>query len=360
MEFAPFQRPKGQPLLVFATVIGGWLVLRVLLWEPPFGSAAPAPTTADRRTGFASTVRTAKAHAGTVTAAPRQRSAAPLSARLAQVRNLAAASPASVPPLERSEPIVPAFTDHSEHASEHAAAVLAKEPDAGWSPRFEVRPHSSQSRWSGDAWLLLRKDSAAPLVSSRPAYGRSQAGAVLRYRIGAVRGHRPAVYLRATRALAGPAEREVAAGASARPLPRLPVSLAAEVRVHEHASGSETRAAAFAATELPPLPLPLGFRGELYAQAGYVGGRFATAFADGQLRVDSAVAGGAAGTALRLGGAISGGVQKHAGRLDIGPSALVSIPLGGAHARLALDYRLRIAGDAEPGNGPALTFSAGF
>lgn len=356
MEFSPFQRPKGQPLLVFATVIGGWLVLRVLLWEPPFAGAAPSPTIADRRPGFASTVRAAKVHAGTVTTAPQPQSPTQRTARLAQIRTLAAIPPASPPPLEPSRRIVRALPDRPMQA----LPVSPKTPDAAWSPEFEGSPSPGQPRWSGDAWLLLRKDPAAPLVSGRPAYGRSQAGAVLRYRMGAADGHRAAVYLRATRALARPREREIAAGFSARPLPRLPVSLAAEVRVHEHPTGSETRAAASAVTELPPLRLPLGFRGELYAQAGYVGGTFATAFADGQLRADRAVAGGAAGTALRLGGAITGGAQKHAGRLDIGPSAAVSFPLGQGHSRLALDYRFRIAGDAEPGDGPALTFSAGF
>lgn len=357
MDFVPYQRPKGQPLLVIAIVIGGWLVLRVLLWEPPFGNAAPPPAISDRRPDFASKVRTAKVHAGTVAAAPRQRNAATLPAGFAQEPTLAAISSASTSAPSPPGMIVPAFTEHRRQA---VPVLPERPPEAGRAPALEVTPRPGPSRWSGDAWLLLRKDTAAPLVSGRPAYGRSQAGAVLRYRMDTFDRHHPAVYLRATRALAGPEEREVAAGLSARPLPRVPVSLSAEVRVHEHAGGSETRAAAFAVTELPPVRLSLGFRGELYAQAGYVGGRFATAFADGQLRVDRAVAAGGAGSELRLGGAIFGGAQKHAGRLDVGPSAVVSFQLGGAHSRLALDYRFRVAGDAEPGNGPALTFSAGF
>ncbi len=34
--------------------------------------------------------------------------------------------------------------------------------------------------------------------------------------------------------------------------------------------------------------------------------------------------------------------------------------LGGANARIAVDYRQRVAGDAVPGSGPALTISTGF
>jgi hypothetical protein len=239
--------------------------------------------------------------------------------------------------------------------------VVSAQPaalEAGRSAALKTKP--GPGLWSGDAWLLLRDDSAAPLAAGRPSFGRSQAGAVLRYRLGAADGHRPTAYVRATRALAAPRARELAAGVAARPLSNVPVSVAVEVRVHEHTTGSETRAAAFAVTELPPAQMLLGLRGELYAQAGYVGGRFATAFADGQLRVDRAVAVPGGGSELRLGGAVSGGAQKGAVRLDIGPSATVSFPVGGAYSRLALDYRFRIAGDAEPGNGPALTFSAGF
>ena len=50
----------------------------------------------------------------------------------------------------------------------------------------------------------------------------------------------------------------------------------------------------------------------------------------------------------------------HAARLDVGPSAMVSFRLGEAQSRVAVDYRLRVAGDAAPASGPALTFSAGF
>lgn len=115
-----------------------------------------------------------------------------------------------------------------------------------------------------------------------------------------------------------------------------------------------------AVTELPPAELPFGFRGEAYAQGGYVGGTFAIAFVDGQARADKEVMRIGRGGQLRLGGAISGGAQKQAERLDAGPSAAISLRLGEAHSRLILDYRFRVAGDAEPGNGPALTFSAGF
>ena len=183
---------------------------------------------------------------------------------------------------------------------------------------------------------------------------------VLRYRLAPSSGHRPVAYVRATRALTGPQENEVSAGFAARPLAGLPVSVAGEVRLSQTPAGREARPAAFAVTELPPARLPFGLRAEAYAQAGYVGGRFATAFVDGQARVDTPVVRLDRDSEVRAGGGVWGGAQKHTGRLDVGPSATVNFRLGQALSRVALDYRVRVAGDAEPKSGPALTISAGF
>jgi hypothetical protein len=120
------------------------------------------------------------------------------------------------------------------------------------------------------------------------------------------------------------------------------------------------RPAAFAITELPPATLPLGVRAEAYAQAGYVGGDFATAFVDGQARIDAPVSRLGPDVQIRAGGGIWGGAQKHAARLDVGPSATLGFRLGETQSRVAIDYRFRVAGSAEPKSGPALTISAGF
>jgi hypothetical protein len=221
-------------------------------------------------------------------------------------------------------------------------------------------PRTSVRRWSADGWLLVRQDSAHPLAAGEPSYGRSQAGAVLRYRLAPASGHRPVAYARVTRALAGPAETEAAVGLAARPIAALPLSVAGEVRAYDGAGRREVRAAAFAVTELPPARLPLGLRGEAYAQAGYVGGRFATAFVDGQARVDRHVVTLGRTSEVRVGAGVWGGAQKHTARLDVGPSATIGLPIGATQSRLAIDYRWRVAGNAQPSSGPTLTISAGF
>lgn len=56
-----------------------------------------------------------------------------------------------------------------------------------------------------------------------------------------------------------------------------------------------------------------------------------------------------------------GGAQKGAARLDVGPAASAAVGLGeSGGARLAVDWRFRVAGSAAPKSGPALTLSAGF
>ncbi|WP_156170064.1 hypothetical protein [Aurantiacibacter luteus] len=182
---------------------------------------------------------------------------------------------------------------------------------------------------------------------------------MLRYDLGQGSSRRPQAYARATTALAGPKQRELAAGLSTRPFGSVPMRAHVEGRIFDTQFGTETRAAAFVVTELPMAELPGGFSAETYAQTGYVTGEFATPFVDGQMRVSRPFKQGR-GYRLEAGAGAWGGAQEGTGRLDIGPTASITVPLGRVNARLSADYRFRVAGDAEPASGPALTLSAGF
>lgn len=231
-----------------------------------------------------------------------------------------------------------------------AAPLLASLP--------QHAPFTTGSRLSADAWLMVRNDTAVP-VSGRPSYGRSQAGAVVRYRLAPASGLAPQAYARASSALAGPLERDLVAGLSARLAKRVPLRVAVEARISQTSAGTQVRPAVIAVTEFPPLDLPHRLRAEAYLQGGYVGGTFATAFVDGQGRVERPL-GHLGGAEVSAGAGAWGGAQKGAARLDIGPTAAVTFRLGEARGRLAADYRVRVAGNAEPRSGPALTVSAGF
>jgi hypothetical protein len=369
-------------LLVLAAILGGWFVLRIVLWQPLFDpagfvsklhfashAAVPAMGRIPAANGVPAQlfVRTVRSVPGQVDAPNSQPLPTPWFTTLAPVSDL---SPAAMPVRREigqqlllaaafaHMALPPEIAAHFAPVRAQAAPLLASgQPLIG----RNAGPPANGSRWSGDGWLLLRDDRRGPLAAGVPSYGRSQAGSVLRYQLMPSSGHRPVAYARVTRALAGPREAEAAAGLSIRPLARVPLSLAAEVRVSEGSAGREVRPAAFAVTELPPAELPFGLRGEGYAQAGYVGGRFATAFVDGQARLDGRLARlDEDEDEVRAGAGVWGGAQEHAERLDIGPSATASFRLGDTRSRVAIDYRVRVAGDARPKSGPALTISAGF
>lgn len=219
-----------------------------------------------------------------------------------------------------------------------------------------------QRRWSGDAWALLRSGTGGAVApGALPAtYGASQAGAVLRYALSSRSSLVPSAYLRSTSAMGGTGETALALGLSARPLARIPLIAAGELRVTEQAGKRRLQPALMAVSQLPPIELPRKAQLEAYVQAGYVAGAYSTPFVDGQVRADREVL-RFDRVSARLGGGVWGGAQRDAARVDAGPSASVTMPLAkGAYGRLGVDWRFRIAGEAQPDTGPALTLSAGF
>ncbi len=220
--------------------------------------------------------------------------------------------------------------------------------------------------WSLDAWAFWREGSnAAPISQGRvPIYGASQVGAALRYRFAPRTGLDPMLYTRAYRALVSNGETEVAAGIAARPVAALPVRAYAELRYTDNRFGSEVRPAAFAVTELPTASLPLGLSAEAYAQAGFVGGDDPTPFADGQVILRREVAqfdlASTRPARLSVGAGAWGGAQEDAARLDLGPTLRLDLSIGQVPARISVDWREQVAGDAAPASGVAATVSTRF
>lgn len=244
--------------------------------------------------------------------------------------------------------------------SERAAQAVA-EPDAALS----AIPIKDDPRWSGDNWLLMRAGSgAAAQAPGAASYGASQAGAVVRYRLGRGDLHESYGYLRTSLAINAPGkDKEVALGFGFRPLRRVPLRVLAEARLQDtKGSAMQVRPVATMVTELAPQRLPLGLTAEAYGQAGYAGGRGATAFYDVQAVVERALPGvGGRNRDLRLGAGLWSGGQEGAVRLDVGPRASFRIDLGDVSpARVALDWRFRVAGNARPGSGPAVTVASSF
>lgn len=151
-------------------------------------------------------------------------------------------------------------------------------------------------------------------------------------------------------------EREVAAGVRWAPMENSELTLTAEHRLRN--TGSHA-VAVYVAGGKSALPLPLQFKLDAYGQAGFVSGRSGGAFFDAQARVDRGIV-AVGDIPLRAGGGIWAGGQKGIARLDIGPTISSSVALGEASIRLDADWRFRVAGDARPASGPALTLSTSF
>lgn len=403
------RRMRGQPLLALFILLGVWVGARAVLWQAaPVSTVEPARIVRAEAIDGTEGVQLADARLGarrhlgpqsvpgkmpeglaggvwqhaTLTAEPRPVGSFRHGSRVASFGPARAApvwydgflpghpgpgiagdeiwQPASV----RASPVRLAAA----HQTMWMAAIAGAPVSSDTPPSANARPHvqavsgGRPDRWSADGWLLLRSGGNGSFTGgpAPPSYGASQAGAVLRYRISSQDRRRPTAYLRTTAALNGFQEQEVAVGFGARLFSRLPVVAAAEMRAMSRADGTVIRPALLAWTELRPLTLPLGARSEIYAQAGYVGGRFDTPFADAQLRVDRSLA-DFGRAELRAGGGAWAGAQKGASRVDVGPAAILGMPIGqSASARVAVDWRFRVTGNAQPASGPALTLSAGF
>ena len=214
------------------------------------------------------------------------------------------------------------------------------------------------SGWAFGGWVYVRQggSDAAGDIAASGTLGGSQAGARLAYGFGD--SGRVRAFVRANVALARPQQREMAFGLAFAPLAKIPVDVAIERRV---AIGPEGRDA-FAAMLLggvSGVPLPADFRLDAYAQAGVVGARRRDGFAEAAIVVDHAV-GPDESAPLRVGALAAGSVQPDAARVDVGPRVTLRLPDIGEGGRIALDWRQRVAGDARPDSGLALTLAADF
>lgn len=369
---------RGRPLTTLLFVLSVWVGLRVVTWAPlveplqnlgEFASSKPAtmrsarPVTGERQVQLPDSIYRDRAEG--LNAFPKEGVASGSVKSTVAPLDWADTLPAPIArPERRIEPDVAAghqllwlaamsrLPSPGHLISQHAPAGEAKSLNAA---------QADAARWSLDAWAFWR-DGSHRLSSDAgrsPVYGASQLGAVMRYRLAPSSSHDPRAYVRAYKALVTDGESELAAGLSARPVGQLPLRAHAELRATRFARSTEIRPAAFVTTELPQKELGLGVRGEVYAQAGYVGGEGATAFADGQLHLMKGVSEFDLGK-ISVGGASWAGAQEGSNRLDIGPSMRLDIEVGGTPARVSVDWRERVAGNAEPGSGVAVTLSTRF
>lgn len=230
-------------------------------------------------------------------------------------------------------------------------------PDPG---RTLASPQSAPAprpdRFTLSAWLLARNGNGAPALSGQAALGGSQAGVRAGWRLD--RGGRVEAFARLSSAGHQGDGAEGALGIAFRPHPRLPLQLVAERR--QALAGDEGRSAfaAYAVGGVDSLragPVLV----DAYGAAGMVGSASRDLFAEGSAvaRLPIARLGPAD---LSAGGGLWAAAQPGASRVDVGPRAQLRWREGPVRPVVSLDWRQRVASDARPRSGPALTVGVDF
>ncbi len=232
-------------------------------------------------------------------------------------------------------------------------AAIAAGPD----PRAAQWQRDRQAlsrRWSGEAYALLRDGGTAGPAAS-PVLGGGQSGASLAWTLDPLARRPLAIVARSNAASDDAESAQAAIGVRWRPLAGVSISAERLIAIGATARNDWTLRIAAGADGKQG---PVGWNG--YGEAGVLGN--GDIYAGGQARALLPLAHvGRIRLSAGPGGWASiqtGGVTTS--RVDVGPSLVASAPIGSFAVDVAADWRFRVAGNAEPGSGPALTVSTRF
>ena len=202
------------------------------------------------------------------------------------------------------------------------------------------------------SWALLRSQQTGIAGSQSLAtggqLGASQAGARLVYNF----NRQLALTARASSEV-GRRGGEVAAGVRVHPLVNVPLWLTAERRqAIGRYGGGRSAFALFLEGGIYEQPLPWRFSLNGYLQGGVVGLKSRDLFVDGGFAVTRPVY-----RQFSAGFGVWGGAQPGLYRVDAGPRLTMQVR---RNVKVHLDWRQRVAGNARPGSGPALTLAGDF
>ena len=202
------------------------------------------------------------------------------------------------------------------------------------------------------SWALLRSQQTGLAGSHSLAtggqLGASQAGARLVYNF----NRQLALNARASSEV-GRRGGEVAAGVRVHPLANFPIWLTAERRqAIGRYGGGRSAFALFLEGGIYEQPLPWRFSLNGYLQGGVVGLKSRDLFVDGGFAVTRPVY-----RQFSAGFGVWGGAQPGLYRVDAGPRLTMQVR---RNVKVHLDWRQRLAGNARPGSGPALTLAGDF
>lgn len=251
-------------------------------------------------------------------------------------------------------------------AAQSFARALQLDPAADQAPAWTAELRRLTRRWGISAYSLSREGTSDPLAAS-PVLGGGQAGVTVAYTFDPLARRPISALARVTSAAApdgtlDPETAEAALGLRWQPFPRVPMALDVERRFALGAFARNAWAARISGgssgrAQLGPVPLLW----DSYGEAGIVGEKRTGLYAGGQARGGVPLV-GLGNLSLDAGAGIWAAVQRSdavtTGRLDVGPSLRMGMAPWPFSAQI--DYRVKAAGDAEPGTGLALTLSGNF
>ena len=213
-----------------------------------------------------------------------------------------------------------------------------------------LRPRLDRLQLS--SWALLRNQetgvAGSRSLASGGQLGASQAGARLVYNF-----NRQLALSARMSSEVGRRGGEVAGGIRVQPLLGIPLWLTAERRQRiGRFGGGRNDFALFAEAGLYQRPLPWNFSLDSYLQGGVVGVKSRDLFIDGALAVTRPVY-----RNFSFGFGLWGGAQPGLSRLDAGPRLTMQVR---RNVKVHIDWRQKLAGNARPGSGPALTLAGDF
>lgn len=356
------------PVRFLVTVVVVWLGVRMALLIPSGAGHAP-PGRADgvqsesRPSSHALEFANAANEIGVntvVVRAPRHNRGI-LHGRLTPNRwPIEASLPLSIANIGQAHrPLLPVYSQRIRSAMHTGPATApASQPqplDPRIPPTAAISPNVSHWRFS--AWLLARSGSGPVSLSRDSQLGGSQAGLRAQYGFTGSGDGELAVSARLSRPIST-RDGEAALGLVLRPAAHVPVQMLLERRIAIETGGRDTWALGIAGG-VDRARLPLGAEIDAYVQAGVVGAHSRDLYADAALAVSRPLWTRDRSVAV-LGSGLWASAQTGAARLDIGPQARFVMPIEGAALRVSLSWRQRIAGNARPGSGPALTVATDF
>jgi hypothetical protein len=387
-EYLPLRHPQLEPtrgagLWALALIAGGWVTMRALFIIGDDGEVRlrPFPNNVTSETLASQPLPTPPMVASSphfvVKGAPRGQSSIkrkstiltmPLKRAIPRILGIGTPPPADWRPNSLADNL-PDNLDgvHRDYMGQLGPLFLAGSTSdvpindravaAPLAPFWIAQSSPKPGRFSFYAYLFYRPDAAPGATAT--TYGGSQLFVRADWRLG--RGglaQRSLLYARVSRDMTNNGRTEFVIGGAVRPFARLPVTLYAERRVREHAPDAT---AAFVSGGVSGVALPLGVTLNAYGQGGamWPDTGQSSPFFDGQASLTKPVF-IAGPTRVNAGAMAATGGQDKAARLDIGPVVTVSGTHGGAQLQGQVGWRFRIAGDAAPANGPAVTVSFGF